>query len=191
MAQIKSISEQQLLQHCLQNKEWAQKQLYDMYNNRFYPICLRYATNIDDAKDMLQEGFIRIFTNIKQFKGDGSLEGWMRRVIVTTALNYLKKHQKHLHKDVETINEENYAVNNTYSIMEVKDIMQCFQLLPYAYKVVLNLYTIEGYSYGEISGLLQIEESSCRTRVFRAKQLLQKIFLSQQENATGCKQRAH
>ncbi len=182
MANIKSIDEQQLLQHCLQNKEWAQKQLYEMYNATLYPICLRYATNIEEAKDILQEGFIRIFTNLKQFKNEGSLEGWLRRVIVTTALNYIKKHKKHLHNNIDEMGEANYSFNNTHSIIEVNDIMQCFAQLPYAYRIILNLYTIEGYSYNEISKHLQLEESSCRTKVHRAKLLLQKIFLQQQNN---------
>jgi RNA polymerase sigma factor (sigma-70 family) len=182
MANIKSIDEVQLLQHCLQNKEWAQKQLYEMYNASLYPICLRYAATTDEAKDILQEGFIRIFTNLKQFKNEGSLEGWMRRVIVTTALNYIKKHKKHLHNNIDEANTTHHTVNNTLSNIEMNDIMLCFAQLPYNYRIILNLHSIEGYSYTEISKHLQLEESSCRTKVFRAKQMLQKIFLQQQNN---------
>jgi RNA polymerase sigma factor (sigma-70 family) len=182
MASIKSIDEQQLLQHCLQNKEWAQKQLYQMYNATLYPICLRYATNVDEAKDILQESFIKIFTNLKQFKNEGSFEGWMRKITVNTALNFIKKHKKYLYSNIDEVNIVQHSFNNTMSNVEVNDIMQCFAQLPYNYRLILNLHTIEGYSYTEISNYLQLEESSCRTKVFRAKQMLQKIFSLQQNN---------
>jgi RNA polymerase sigma factor (sigma-70 family) len=176
MANIKSIDQNIMLQNCKQQKEWAQKQLYDTYEAVLFPICLRYAIDYDEAKDIFQEGFIRIFNNIKQFKNEGSLEGWLRRVMVTTAINFIKKYRKVQITNIETINTNSFNSNNVQTHIEQMDVMQAFNSLPYGYKIILNLHVIEGYSYKELSDLLDLEESSCRTKVFRAKQLLQKIL---------------
>jgi RNA polymerase sigma factor (sigma-70 family) len=177
LANIKSIDHSILLENCLLHKEWAQKELYDLYSNQLFAICCRYAKDNNEAKDILQEGFIRVFTNLKQYRGDGALIGWMKRVIITTALNYIKKHKKDITREIDTTNKENYGtVNETESSMDAKDIMQAFMHLPYAYRTILGLHIIEGYTYKELSNLLHIEESSCRTKVHRGKQMLQKII---------------
>ncbi len=179
MANIKSIDHYILLENCLLNKEWAQKELYDTYSSELYSICYRYAIDSHEAKDILQEGFIRIFTNIKQYRGDGVLIGWMRRVIITTALNYIKKHKKELVKEIETNKVESYGItNNIDAALHTKDIMKAFMQLPYNYRSILGLHIIEGYTYKEISNLLSLEESSCRTKVHRGKLMLQKIIIN-------------
>jgi RNA polymerase sigma factor (sigma-70 family) len=179
LANIKSIDHSILLENCLLNKEWAQKELYDMYSSELYAICYRYATDSHEAKDILQEGFIRIFTNLKQYRGDGALIGWMKRVIITTALNYIKKHKKEITKEFDTNISDNYGVTyNIESDLHTKDIMLAFMQLPYAYRTILGLHIIEGYTYKEISNTLHLEESSCRTKVHRGKQMLQKIIIN-------------
>ncbi len=177
MANVKSIDEQVLIDQCINEQEWAQRQLYQMYQATLFPICLRYAIDYNEAEDIFQEGFIRIFQNLKQFRKEGSFEGWLKRVMVTTALNYIKKHRKHLSMEMNTVAESAISINNTNSLIETNDIMLAFNSLPFQFRVVLNLYAIEGYGYNELSEILGIEESSCRTRVFRAKQLLQKIMI--------------
>jgi RNA polymerase sigma factor (sigma-70 family) len=177
LANIKSIDQSTLLEHCLLNKEWAQKELYDLYSSELFPICCRYATDKEEAKDILQEGFIRIFTCLKQYKGNGSLAGWMKRVVVTTALNYIKKNRKAIFSDIDLYQDylphTNAEVDAT---INAKEIMEAFMQVPYNYRTILGLHIIDGYSYKELSTLLQIEESTCRTKVHRGKQFLQNIL---------------
>lgn len=177
LAHIKSIDQKILIENCVLNKEWAQKELYDLYSSQLFPICCRYAIDQNEAKDILQEAFIRIFTTLKQYKADGALIGWLKRVVVTTALNYIKKNKKHLSKEIA---EEQNEKLETQSVAEdqisAKEIMEAFNQLPYHYRTVLGLAIIDGYSYKEISEILQLEESSCRTKVHRGKILLQNIL---------------
>jgi RNA polymerase sigma-70 factor (ECF subfamily) len=176
VANIRSIDETTLLAQCLQNVEWAQQQLYNKYSSELYPLCLRYAVDREEAKDMLQEGFIRIFKNLHQYENKGALIGWMKRVMVTTALNYIKKHHKKLVCELDTDKYDLWNAADTKHLLDAKDIMTAFALLPYQYRLVLSMYIIEGYSYTEISEALQIKESSCRTKVHRAKQMLQQLL---------------
>lgn len=183
MAHIKSIDEKALLENCLLNKEWAQKELYDLYSSELFAICIRYATDSNEAKDILQEGFIKIFTHLKQYNGSGSLMGWMKRVIVTTALNYIKKHKKTINSPLDYSNETlQESFDNINSYINTKDLMNAFMQLAYSYRTVLGLHIIDGYSYKEISQIIGIEEVACRTRVHRAKQKLKEIL--QFENNT-------
>jgi RNA polymerase sigma factor (sigma-70 family) len=177
LANVKSIDQKILIENCVLNKEWAQKELYDLYSSQLYPICCRYAIDQNEAKDILQEAFIRIFTTLKQYKAEGALIGWLKRVVVTTALNYIKKHKKHISKE---LSEAYTDVIETQSVAEgnitAKEIMEAFNQLPYHYRTVLGLAIIDEYSYKEISEILQLEESSCRTKVHRGKLLLQNIL---------------
>jgi RNA polymerase sigma-70 factor (ECF subfamily) len=176
LASIKSIDYNILIENCLKNKEWAQKELYDMHSAELYGLCFRYAADEPQAKDMLQEGFIRIFVNLKQYKATGSLIGWMKRVMVTTALNYIKKNRKYFTEDTENYTEHFTAKDTIESNLQAKEIMEAFVQLPYHYRVALGLYIIDGYNYKEISEILQLEESSCRTKVHRGKLMLKKII---------------
>jgi RNA polymerase sigma factor (sigma-70 family) len=183
LAHIKSIDEKALLDNCLLNKEWAQKELYDLYSSELFAICCRYATDSNEAKDILQEGFIRIFTHLKQYKGSGSLIGWMKRVVVTTSLNYIKKHKKEITTPLDYSNEVTQGeFDSTTSYIDTKEIIQAFMQLAYPYRTILGLHIIEGYNYKEISKILSLEEVACRTRVHRAKQKLKEIL--QFENNT-------
>jgi RNA polymerase sigma factor (sigma-70 family) len=187
LAHVKSIDEKALLENCLLNKEWAQKELYDLYSSELFAICCRYATDESEAKDILQEGFIRIFTNLKQYKGTGSLIGWMKRVVVTTALNYIKKHRKEITNPIEFSNDTmQETFDSTTSYIDTKGILKAFLQLPYPYRTILGLYIIEGYSYKEISEIIDIEEVACRTRVHRAKIKL-KTIIEFENNAIAIK----
>jgi RNA polymerase sigma factor (sigma-70 family) len=173
---VKSIDQSILLVQCLKNKEWAQKELYDLYSEELYALCCRYATDKNEAKDILQEGFIKIFTNLSQFKNEGTLIGWMKRIMINTALNYIKKHKSQLHSDVEDYKETISNSETIFQQIDAKDIMKSFIQLPYKYRIIMGLYIIEGYNYNEISQLLQLDEATCRTRVYRGKLLLQKMW---------------
>ncbi len=177
MAHIKSIDEKVLLENCLLHKEWAQKELYDLYSSQLFAICSRYATDSSEAKDILQESFIKIFTHLKQYNGSGSLIVWMKRVTVNTALNYIKKHRKEITKEFDYANENMIGeIDSTTSYIDAKEIIKAFMQLSYAYRTILGLHIIEGYNHKEISELLLIEEVTCRTRVHRAKEKLKKII---------------
>jgi len=187
LADIKSRGEKTLIENCLLNKEWAQRELYDMYSSELYAICWRYATDNNEAKDILQEAFIRIFTHLKQYSGSGSLIGWMKTVVVTTSLNYIKKHKKQITTPFDFSNETIMGeFDNATSYIDTKDIIKAFMQLAYPYRIVLGLHIIEGYSYKEISQILGIEETACRTRVHRAKLKL-KAFIHFDNNTIAIK----
>ena len=177
LADIKSIGEKALIENCLLNKEWAQKELYDIYSSELFAVCWRYATDSNEAKDILQEGFIKIFTHLKQYSGKGSLIGWMKSVVVNTSLNYIKKHKKQITTPLDFSNETLLGeFDNATSYIDTKEIINAFMQLAYPYRIIMGLHVIEGYSYKEISKILGIEETACRTRVHRAKLKLKAII---------------
>jgi RNA polymerase sigma-70 factor (ECF subfamily) len=141
-------------------------------------VCYRYAKSREDAEDMLQEGFIKVFTQIHQFQHRGALEGWIRRIIVHTCINNLKKNKK-FSESVDIIHAASVSVReeNIPSILQAKQVVECIRLLPLGYRTVLNLYAIEGYSHREIAEILDIEESTSRSQYTRAKAMLEDILI--------------
>ena len=163
---------------CLKGQPGAQKALYDTYSAKMMAVCYRYANNKADAEDMLQESFIRVFQQIHQYSGKGSLEGWIRKVVVHTSINYLKKNKKFReYLDIVAIGELLVKEEKITAYIHGKQIIECIRLLPIGYKTVLNLFAIEGYSHKEIAGMLDIEESTSRSQYLRAKNMLEKILL--------------
>jgi RNA polymerase sigma-70 factor (ECF subfamily) len=163
-----------LIAGCKRGETGAKKYLYERFAPAMMGICVRYINNRDTAKDLLQEGFIKVFTKIDSYSGAGSLEGWMRRIFVTTALEYLRSNQS-LH--FVTLDEQaEYVDHFDRSLAEklsADEILKCIDELPTGFRTIFNLYAIEGYSHGEISQLLQIKEASSRSQLARARQLLQ------------------
>jgi RNA polymerase sigma-70 factor (ECF subfamily) len=141
-------------------------------------VCYRFAQNREDAEDMLQEGFIKVFTQMHTFQNKGSFEGWIRRIMVHTSINFLKKYKKFT-ESLDLTSAENLEVKeeSIASIMQSKQVVECIRLLPIGYKTVLNLFAIEGYSHREISILLDIEESTSRSQYTRAKTMLSNILI--------------
>lgn len=149
----------------------AQRRLYERYAPRLYGICLRYARGEAEAQDWLQESWLRIFRDIGQFRGNGSLEGWLRRVTVHTALGQLRKRRLEF---PEILNEGQAAVApSALDILQARDIAALIRRLPSGYQAVFNLYAIEGYRHAEIAGLLGISEGTSRSQYARARRLLQ------------------
>lgn len=151
----------ELVNCCLAGNSQAQQQLYDRFAPHMLGVCYRYVQNVHEAEDVLQEGFIRVFLYLKDFRGDGSLEGWLRRIMVTTALNYIKS-QKNFRAEFEiTIAKEESAEElDALERMENAELMALIQQLSPGYRAVLNLYAIEGYSHKEIDEMLDIGEST-------------------------------
>jgi len=172
------MSEEMLLRGCQENDATAQHELYAKYSPRMLSVCYRYAKTREDAEDMLQEGFIRVFTQIKQFEARGSIEGWILRVIVHTCINHLKKN-KRFSENVDLIFASNLTLreDNIPSALQAKQVVECIRSLPIGYRTVLNLYAIEGYSHKEIGVLLDIEESTSRSQYTRAKNMLEEILV--------------
>lgn len=172
------MTEEQMLQGCLKNNASTQETLYNRFSPRMLGVCYRFARNREDAEDMMQEGFIKVFSQIHQFRGQGALEGWIRRIIVHTCINILKKNKKFsdsvdlFHASTLHLNE-----NNIPSLLQAKQVVECIRLLPLGYRTVLNLYAIEGYSHREIASILDIEESTSRSQYTRAKSMLEDILL--------------
>ena len=172
------MTEEAILKGCLSNEASAQRELYNRYSSKMLAVCYRYAHNREDAEDMLQEGFIKVFLQIHTFENRGAFEGWVRRIIVHTCINILKKNKK-FNESVDIIHATGVQVreDSVPAIIQAKQVVECIRLLPIGYRTVLNLYAIEGYSHREIAGMLDIEESTSRSQYTRAKAMLEDILL--------------
>jgi len=172
------MTEEAILQGCLKNNAAAQKALYEKYSAKMLVVCYRYAHNREDAEDMLQEGMIKVFSQIHTFESRGALEGWIRRIIVHTCINILKKN-KRFNESVDLIHASSLQVREESipSIIQAKEVVECIRMLPIGYRTVLNLYAIEGFSHKEISVMLDIEESTSRSQYTRAKTMLEDVLI--------------
>jgi len=172
------MTEEAILKGCLQNNAVAQKELYSRYSPKMLAVCYRFAHNREDAEDMLQEGFIKVFGQIQTFRNQGAFEGWIRRIIVHTCINNLKKNKK-FNDSVDLIHATSMQIReeSVPSIVQAKQVVECIRILPIGYRTVLNLYAIEGYSHREIGNMLDIEESTSRSQYTRAKQMLEDILV--------------
>jgi RNA polymerase sigma factor (sigma-70 family) len=166
--------EQQLIERCLENNIRAQEELYKQYSRKMYGLCLRYAKNRPDADDILQESFIKIFFNLKNYKGAGSFEGWIRRTITTTAINHYKKFLRESRQlDVEEIVETEIMEESIDDELGVEDLIGLLREIPDIQRLVFNLFVMEGYSHREIGQMLDIPENTSKSHMARAKRNLQ------------------
>jgi RNA polymerase sigma factor (sigma-70 family) len=172
------MTEEAILKGCVSNNAAAQKALYEKYSAKMLVVCYRYAHNREDAEDMLQEGLIKVFSQIHTFENRGSLEGWIRRIVVHTCINNLKKN-KRFNESVDIIHANGLHVreDSIPSIIQAKEVVECIRMLPIGYRTVLNLYAIEGFSHKEISNMLDIEESTSRSQYTRAKAMLEDVLV--------------
>ena len=172
------MTEELMLAGCLSNNASSQEALYSRFSPRMLGVCYRFAKNREDAEDMLQEGFIKVFTQIHQYRSEGALEGWIRRIVVHTCINVLKKNKKFSDSiDINFASEVGIREESIPSIMQAKEVVECIRLLPIGYRTVLNLYAIEGYSHKEIGNMLDIEESTSRSQYTRAKAMLEDVLV--------------
>ena len=151
----------------------AQTLLYKKHSPKMFGICMRYAKNNTDAEDILQEGFIKVFRYLNDYRGDGSFEGWMRRIMITTSLNFYKK--KNLLKndiDLDRLKINLSSSPEAISNMTMDELLSLIQKLPSGYRTVFNLNTIEGYTHQEISELLNISINTSKSQLSRAKSSL-------------------
>jgi RNA polymerase sigma factor (sigma-70 family) len=172
------MTEQDLINYCSQNNAAAQRELYNRFSGLLFGICYRYAYRREDAEDMMQEGFIKIFNHINSFESKGNFEGWMKRVMVHTCINYLKKNKKFADIiSLESAYHLEYKEESIASRLLGKQVMECLMQMPIGYRTVINLYAIEGYSHKEIGDMLEITESTSRSQYIRGKAVLEAILI--------------
>jgi len=166
-------SEEEILKGCTRNKRQYQEILYRKYAKKMYGICLSYAGDRDTAQDMLQDAFIKIFKNIKDYKPTGSLEGWIRRIVSNTAIDHLRKVQRinNYISDKDAVMEETHEISG-FENLKTQDILQQVALLPDGARTVFNLYALEGYTHKEIAQKLNITEGTSKSQFNRARKLL-------------------
>jgi RNA polymerase sigma-70 factor (ECF subfamily) len=170
-----TISESDLIKGCIAGDRRMQEELYRRFSPKMYAVCLRYANNADDAQDLLQEGFIKVYRNLHRFRAEGSFEGWIRRVFVNTSIEHFRKKSTKLSMvtDKEENTIEDADITALHKLAE-KDIINIIQELSPGYRTVFNLYVVEGYSHKEIGELLGISEGTSKSQLARAKGVLQK-----------------
>lgn len=170
------MQEDQLIKKVLKGDGRAQKAFYDLFASKMYGVALRFAKDVDEANDILQEGFVKVFSNLSSYRNEGSLEGWIRKTVVNTAINFYKKNAKHRSSaDIEMVmifekSDEVTIIDQ----MSAKELLQTISELPDGYRAVFNLNVIEGYTHKEIGEMLDISENTSKSQLARAKAYLQK-----------------
>lgn len=178
-----NIPESDLISGCKEGDRRMQEELYRRFSPRMYAVCLRYASNAEEAEDILQEGFIKIFKKLDSFRGEGSFEGWIRRIFVNTAIEHFRR-KRYLQPVTEK--EENTIEGKSLSALDglaEKDILALVRQLSPGYRTVFNMYVVEGYTHKEIGDMLGISEGTSKSQLSRAKVILQDMvrqFIDQQ-----------
>ncbi len=168
-----NITESDLIVGCKEGNRRMQEELYRRLSPRMYAVCLRYAGNSEEAEDILQEGFIKVFKKLDSFRGEGSFEGWVRRIFVNTAIEHFRR-KRYLMPVTEK--EENTIEGKYVSVLDdlaEKDILALVQELSPGYRTVFNMYVVEGYTHKEIADMLGISEGTSKSQLSRAKVILQ------------------
>ena len=171
MSEIKKI-----INGCIAGNRRDQELLYRRHASKLFAVCLQYSGNDEEARDILQEGFIKIFENLNNYKYEGSFEGWMRRITVNTALEkFRSRHNLYRVDDIDQIQEQEAEPDNQdYGGLEANDLLDIIRELPPKYRMVFNLYAIEGYSHKEISKMVNISEGTSKSNLSRARLILQR-----------------
>lgn len=166
--------EASLIKQAKEQSREAQQQIFEQYSPKMLGVCRQYVNDLHHAEDLMLQGFFKVFTNIEKFKGTGSFEGWIRRIMVNTCISYLRK------KNPVQVSDEDFVFNDvaTESLenTSVADIQKLIDELPEGYKLVFNLYAIEGYKHSEIAEKLQISESTSKSQLFKARKCLQASY---------------
>jgi RNA polymerase sigma-70 factor (ECF subfamily) len=167
------------LQACLQGDRLAQKHFFDCFKGKMFALCLRYTNSREDAEDVLQEGFVKVFRDLNQYTGAGNFEGWVRKVFVNTALQYLQRQKKSL---ITTALEGQDFPDEPESFLAdeppAKNMTRILQQLPTGFRTIFNLYVLEGYSHPEIAEILDISVGTSKSQLLRAKAHFRKLLES-------------
>ena len=169
------ISDNDLIRGCIEGERKMQEELYQRYASKMFGVCLRYAGNTEEGEDILQEGFIKVFKKIGSFRGEGSFEGWVRRIFVNTAIEHFRRKtylQPITEREEETVKGDYTSVLDT---LAEKDIINLVQQLSPGYRTVFNMYVVEGYTHKQIGDILGISEGTSKSQLSRAKSILQDL----------------
>lgn len=180
------LTDAELIKGCLQEDAACQRMLFARYSSALLGVSRRYARNLEDAEDILQDAFIKIFKKLDQYKSEGSFEGWMRRVVVNTALK--KYTVSRYNKEVTTDDIKDNSPANAQDVpafnhLSEKELLVLINNLPDGYRIIFNMYVIEGYQHDEIAALLKIQPGTSRSQLVKARNLLQKEILHLQKMA--------
>lgn len=177
--------EEKLVKDCARGKSRAQEQLYHQHYRTMFGVCLRYTQDREVAEDILQEGFIKVFSNIGRYRGTGSLEGWIRRIMVNTALEHHRKMARFLPLvDLDEAMDAD-AGHDVIADLGEQEILKLIQALPDGYRTIFNLYAIEGYTHREIAKKLEISEGTSKSQFARARRTLQESIFKLQPETYG------
>jgi RNA polymerase sigma-70 factor (ECF subfamily) len=170
-----------IIRGCLKNNKADQYRLYTLFSKKMYGVCLRYAGSYDEAQDILQEGFIKVFEKLDTFRGQGSLEGWIKRIMIHTAIE--KYRERIYHLSVEDLGKNGHAFeeNGGPEKLRLAELLNLIQLLPDQYRLVFNLSVLEGMNHKEIGEMLGISESTSRSNLSRARSMLQEWIVKQEK----------
>lgn len=172
-------SQATLIKRATKNNREAQQQLFDMFAPKMLGVCRQYVKDLHHAEELMLSGFLKVFTNLKAFKNEGSFEGWIRRIMVNTCISYLRK------KNPVMVTDDDFMFNNTATESlentSVEDIQRLIDRLPEGYKMVFNLYAIEGFKHHEIAKTLGISESTSKSQLFKARKWLQVNYIKMNE----------
>jgi RNA polymerase sigma factor (sigma-70 family) len=168
--------DEKIVEGCIAGKRRSQNQLYEKYSSGMLGICLRYCRNLEDAEDVLQEGFIKVFHYIQTFRGESSIGAWIKRIMINTAITHNKKMDSMGAGAIDTLDTDDFMEPEDNDIVfqpiEPEKLLRVIQELPEGYRTVLNLYVFEGYSHKEIAVTLNIAESTSKTQLFKARKFL-------------------
>jgi len=176
-------ADRDLILGCLERDPKAQEALYRRFAPTMYGVCLRYARNHMEAEDILQEGFIKIFTHLESYRFEGSFEGWIRKTFINTAINFYKRKSKELvDYNLEKVEMASYISEDVIDAISANELLGLIQNLPRGYRMVFNLNVIEGYTHKEIGKMLSVSESTSKSQLSRAKAVLKNMINKQKPN---------
>lgn len=176
---VHQLTERRIIEECIAGSRSSQKALYDHFAPKMFGICLRYASDYHSGEDILQEGFIKVFNHLDKFRGDGSFEGWIKRIFINTAIEHYRKsvHLKN-YSEFETAAAGQVVSSKAIGHLAKEELMTLVQNLPLGYRTIFNLYAIEGYSHKEISKMLKISEGTSKSQLARARATLKRHLKS-------------
>ncbi|MFK7972185.1 MAG: RNA polymerase sigma factor [Bacteroidia bacterium] len=176
MKQVYALDDTELVRACRDGDASAQRSLYQRYYRRLYGVCLRYTSSVADAEDVMQEGFIKVFTHLDQYAGNGSLEGWIRRIMVRTAISWHRKRSKMFFVEISDSSPGTTLPPEQLVRLGEQELVSLIQQLPAGYRTVFNLYAIEGFNHREIAAMLEISEGTSKSQYARARAQLRKMM---------------
>ncbi|HOP43908.1 MAG: sigma-70 family RNA polymerase sigma factor [Flavobacteriales bacterium] len=171
------MTDEQIVAGCVKGDPIAQRALYEQYARKMMSVCMRYASGRDQAQDMLQDGFVKVFQKIGDFRGDGPLGGWVSRTMVNTALDHLRRNKPYAHSvDLTEAEHLHAGSSSALSGMTTDELMALIQQLPDGYRTVFNLFAIEGYPHKEIAEMLGVSENTSKSQFMKARAYLRKLL---------------